>query len=188
MDAYVYLRAAAGRVEDVVIALRGRHGVRRATAVVGDWDVMAAVEAADFRSVATAVLRRIQSVEGVTRTYTAPVVPFEMLGVAGGGWPAPPLPMHGHEHACYVHVRVDAGAVVDVVRALAAIEDVSGVAVVAGVYDVIAEIPLPWEQAAPVVLERIHPVPGVRDTTTLIAVPDLEADEDDEGAFPSSWA
>lgn len=184
----MYLRVAAGRVEDVVIALRGQHGIRRATAVVGDWDVMVAVEAADFQSVATTVLRRIQSIDGVTRTYTAPVVPLDMLGVRGAGWAIPTLPMHGPERACYVHVRVDAGTVTGVVESLAAIEQVSGVAVVAGIYDVLAEIPLAWEQAAPIVLEQIHTVPGVRDTTTLIAVTDLEAAGTDSDAFPSTWA
>jgi DNA-binding Lrp family transcriptional regulator len=188
VDAYVYLRVAPGKVEDVVIALRGQHGIRRATAVVGDWDVMAAVEAPDFQAVATTVLRRIQSVDGVMRTYTAPVVPFDMLGIPGGGRPTPTLPLHGHERACYVHIRADAGAVVGVVQALVAIEEVSAVAVVAGVYDVLAEIPMDWEQAAPIVLERIHVVPGVRDTTSLIAVAELEAAEGDEGAFPSGWS
>lgn len=188
MDAYVYLRVAPGRVEDVVIALRGQHGIHRATAVVGDWDVMVAVEGTDFQTVATAVLRGIHPVEGIVRTYTAPVVPLDVLGIHGGGWAIPAIPMRGQEHACYVHIRADAGSVASAVRSLAAVEHVSGVAVVAGAFDILVEIPLPWEQAAPIILEQIHTIPGVRDTTTLIAVADLEAADVEPDAFPSSWA
>lgn len=188
MDAYVYLRVAPGQVEDVVISLRGQHGIRRATAVVGDWDVMVLVEGADFQAVAAAVLRGIQPVEGVMRTYTTPVVPFDVLGIHGTGWTIPAIPMHGQEHACYVHVRAEAGSVVPAVEALASIRQVSGIAVVAGAFDILVEIPLPWEQAAPIVLEWVHAVPGVRETTTLIAVADLEAADAEADAFPSSWS
>ena len=120
MDAFVYLRVAPGKIEDVVIALRGRHGIRHAVAVVGPWDVMVAVEAADFGSIARTVLRHIQATEGVQHTYTAPVLPLSSLGIYAGGPGMPPMPMHRPGHACYVHIRAaaEAGSVAGIVQAL----------------------------------------------------------------------
>jgi DNA-binding Lrp family transcriptional regulator len=187
MDAYVYLRVASGKVEDVTIALRGGHGIRQAAAVVGAWDVMVAVEGADFRAVANTVLRLIQPIDGVLRTYTMPVVPLDLLGITGGGW-AIPTPMHQEQsEACYVHIRAAAGSIAAIVEALGELEAISGVAVVAGDYDVLAEIPFPWEQAAPVILDQIQAIPGVLETSTsvaILALPELE----DEGDQFTSWA
>ncbi|HZP89801.1 MAG TPA: Lrp/AsnC family transcriptional regulator [Actinomycetota bacterium] len=187
MDAYVYLRVAPGKVEDVVIALRGRHGVRHAAAVVGEWDVMAAVEGADFQAIAGTVLRQVQSVDGVLQTTTTPVVPLDMLGIHGGGWALPTIPMHREGDACYVHVRAAAGSVAAIVEALAELEPVTGVAVVAGEYDVLAEIALPWERAAPVILEQIHAIPGVMATSTSVSLTEIPGDEVEGDQF-STWA
>ncbi len=179
MDAYVYLRTAPGTIENVVIELAGRHGVRKAVPVVGEWDVMLAVQGADFHHIAHTVIRDIHAVAGVTQTYTAPVVPLEMMGIHGGGWAMPSIPMHRHGQACYVHISAEAGKVANIVEALAELEDVSGVAVIAGRYDVIAEIPLPWEQASRVILEVIHGIPGVKATNTAIGIPLPGVDEQD---------
>jgi DNA-binding Lrp family transcriptional regulator len=187
VDAYVYLRVAPGKIDDVVIALRGGRGVRRAVSVVGTWDVMVAAEGADFRAIAKTVLQLIQPIDGVLRTYTTPIVPLELLGIQGGGW-AIPTPMHREEgEACYVHIRAAAGSVAGIVETLGELEAISGVAVVAGEYDVLAEIPLPWEEAAPVVLDRIQTIPGVLMTSTSVAAPAISelADEEDQYA---SWA
>lgn len=188
MDAFVYLRVAPGKIEDVVIALRGRHGIRHAVAVVGPWDVMAAVEGPDFESVARTVLRQIQATEGVMHTYTAPVLPLDMLGIYAGGPGMPATPMHRPGLACYVHIRAapGAGTVAGIVQALGKMDEVAGVAVVAGEYDVVAEIPLAWEEAAPVILDKFHTVPAVQSTVTLVAVPEFTRDPDEEGDF-STW-
>ena len=177
MDAYVYLRIKPGSVENVVAGLRGRPGIRRATAVVGEWDAMVAVEGASLREVARTVLRQIHELEGVTRTYTAPVVSFGTFAILGGGFALPAIPMHRQGNACYVHIIAASGAVVGIVERLAELDDVSGVAVISGEYDVLAEIPLPWEQAGRIILEEIHSIPGVISTTTVVAVP-AELDED----------
>jgi len=187
VDAYVYLRVAPGKVEDVVIALRGRRGVRHAVAVVGEWDVMAALEGADFQAIAGTVLRQVQSVEGVLQTTTTPVVPLDVLGIHGGGWALPALPMHRQGDACYVHVRSAAGAVPGIVEALAELEPVTGVAVVAGEYDVLAEVALPWERAAPVILEQIHAIPGIMATSTSVSLEEIPGDDVETDQF-SSWA
>jgi DNA-binding Lrp family transcriptional regulator len=189
VDAFVYLRVAPGKIEDVVIALRGLHGIRHTVAVVGPWDVMVAVEAGNFESIALTVLRQIQATEGVQHTYTAPVLPLDTLGTYAGGPGMPPMPMHRPGPACYVHIRAAAGpgSVAGVVQALGAMDDVAGVAVVAGEHDVIAEIPLSWEEAAPVILNKIHTIPGVWATTTLVAVPEFGEDADEDADPFSTW-
>jgi len=190
VDAFVYLRVAPGKIEDVVIALRGHHRIRHTVAVVGAWDVMVAVEAADFESIARTVLRQIQATEGVLHTYTAPVVPLTTLGIYAGGPGMPAMPMHRPGPACYVHIRAAAGAgsVAGIVQALVAMDDVAGVAVMAGEHDVVAEIPLTWEEAAPVILEKIHTIAGVSATTTLVAVPEFGEDTDEDAEPFSTWA
>jgi DNA-binding Lrp family transcriptional regulator len=65
-------------------------------------------------------------------------------------------------------------------------DDVAGVSRVAGAYDLLAEIPYGWEEAARVVLDRIQRIPGVRATNTLVAVPSLVLDEEDRDQF-SAW-
>lgn len=188
MDAYVYLRVAPGKVEDVVIALRGARGVRHAIAVVGEWDIMAAVEGTEFRQIADTVLRRVQSIDGVLHTVTTPVVPLEMLGSRGGGLAWPTIPMHREGEASYVHIRGAAGSVIGIVEALAELDAVSGVAVVAGSYDVLAEIPLPWEQAAAVILEQIHSIPGILTTSTSVAVTEFLGPEEADRDQYSAWS
>ncbi len=178
MDAYVYLRVEPGRVEDVVIELAGKRGVRHAVPIVGEWDVMVAVEGADFRSIARTILREIHPIGGVTQTYTAPVVPLEMMGIHGGGWAMPSIPMHHEGPACYVHISAASGSVASIVEALATTEHISGVAVIAGHYDALAEIALPWEEASRVILEVIHAIPGVTATNTAIGIPLPESDEE----------
>jgi len=187
VDAFVYLRTAPGKIEDVVIALRGRRGIRHSVAVVGLWDVMVALEAADFESIARTVLRRIQSIDGVIQTYTAPVVPLDVLGIYAGGPGMPSAPMQREGPACFVHIRTAAGAVAGVVQALAKLEEVSGLAVVAGDHDVLAEVPFAWEQAAPVILREIHTIPGVQTTTTLVGIPEFGEDADEDRDQFSAW-
>jgi DNA-binding Lrp family transcriptional regulator len=178
-------------VQQVVAGVSGLPGVRHATAVVGEWDAMVAVEGASLLEVADSVIAHIHQLDGVLRTYTAPVVPLGALAILGGGWVVPDLPMQHRGSACYAHIKSASGAVASIVERLAELDDVSGVAVVSGEHDVIAEIPLPWEQAGRVILEEIHPIPGVISTTTAVAVlgelGQGGPDEDDRDQF-SAWS
>ena len=56
MDAYVYLRIEPGSMSTVLAGLSSKSGVRRAIAVVGDWDVLAHVEGPDLSTIAVQVL------------------------------------------------------------------------------------------------------------------------------------
>jgi DNA-binding Lrp family transcriptional regulator len=186
VDAFVYLHVRPGRVEDVVVQLQAMHGVRAAATVIGDWDVMAATHGPDLQSIAETVVRRIHRIDGVERTATATVVPGDVLGFAGGGLRTP-VPMQQQGDACFVHVRAEPGAAMRLLEAIAALEDVSAVAMVSGEYDVIAEIPYPWEQAARVIVERILTLPGVLATKTLVSLPHLKPDDEDRDQF-SAWS
>ncbi len=168
-----------------MVQLQGAHGVRAAVALVGDWDVLAAVHGPDLRTIAQIVLRSIHRIEGVTSTMTAPVVPGDVLGLAGGGLRTP-VPMQQRGDACFVHVTIAPGTAAAVVETLAGLEDVAAVALIAGEYDVIAEIPYRWEQAARVIVDLILPIPGIETTKTLVAIPHLELEEEDRDQF-SAW-
>jgi DNA-binding Lrp family transcriptional regulator len=170
VNAFLYLRADPARIDDVVSALAQTPGVRRAVSVTGAWDVLAAMEGADFASIAATIKREVLPIEGVTRSLTAPVVPLDVIGVHGGGWATPGVPLTSGEPACYVHVRAQPGSIAGLVEALGELDEVTGIAVLAGEDDVLLEVPGSWEDASRVVLEAIHALPGVERTNTSIAV------------------
>jgi DNA-binding Lrp family transcriptional regulator len=182
MDAYVYLRTRPGTTARVATTLPTVPGVRRAVIVVGPWDVLAVVEGADLEQIATVVLSRVHQAEGIERTLTVPVVPPDRLAPGGFGAPIPPALIAG---ACYVHIQADPGAAPGIAERLAELEDVSGVAVTGGAYDLLACVAQPWEVASGTILERIHALPGVRSTSTLVSIA-YEEPEEDRDQF-SAW-
>ena len=177
MDAFLYLQVRPGTVEDVVVQLETARGVRAAVAVIGDWDVLAAVHAQDLTGIAETVARDVHRIDGVVRTVTAPVVPGDVLGLAGGGLRRP-VPMQRRGEACFVHVRATPGAAAHLVESIGEVEDVAAVALIAGEYDLIVEVPYPWEQAARVIVTDILSLEGIAATRTLVAVPELQPEED----------
>lgn len=186
MDAFVYVRVRPGRLEDVVVRLRSTHGVRAAVAVVGDWDVLVAAHGADLLAIAQNVIRNIHRIEGIEQTTTAPVVPGDVLGIAGAGLRTS-VPMQQEGDACFVHVKAAPGMAARLVESLADVEGVSAVALIAGEYDLIAEVPFTWEHAARVIVDGILLLPGVAATRTLVAVPALEPVDEDRDQF-SAWS
>ena len=176
MDAYVYLRIEPGTMHDVLAGITARSQVRRASAVVGAWDVMMHVEGTDLATIATQVISEIHRVPGVVQTLTAPVVPPDRIGVAGWTNPGPPAIIHD---ACYVHIRAEAGATAGIAERLGEMTDVvSGIAVLGGGYDLLACVALPWEVGSGVILEKIQPLPGVISTDTLVSIAYDEPEED----------
>jgi hypothetical protein len=175
MDAYVYMQVAPGKVPSVLTQLAGRAGLRKALAVVGKWDVLVQIEGPDLDQIAATVLSQLHGVDGVIRTLTTPVVPADRVGVAGfGNVQAPPI-VAG---ACYVHVQAQAGAAAGLVERVSEMQDVAGVAVLGGDWDLLICIAQPWEVASGVVLEEIHSLPGVGRTSTLVSIAYEEPDED----------
>ena len=183
MEAYVYLRVRPGSLAEVLTSLAARPGIRRAMAVVGDWDVLAQVEGADLAAIASTVLSEMHRIDGVIRTLTAPVVPPDRVGI--GGWGAPQSPGIVRD-ACYVHVKAQAGAAAGLAERLSEIPDVSGVAVLGGAYDLVVCVAQPWEVASGIILEHVHGLPGIVSTNTLISI-GYEEPEEDRDQF-STWS
>ena len=186
MDAFVYLRVRPGKVEEVVVQLENVGGVRAAVPVVGAWDVLAAVQAPDLLGISEEVIRGIHRIDGVERTMTAPVVPGDVYAPPGEGIKTP-IPMQEPGPACFVHVKASPGSAARLAETIAGVEEVSAVAMIAGDHDLIVEIPFPWEQAAPIIVNRILPIEGVQDTRTLVAILFPGPDVEDRDQF-SAWS
>lgn len=176
MDAYVYLRIQPGTMQEVLAGITARSQIRRASAVVGSWDVMVHVEGPDLATIATQVISEIHRLPGVVQTLTAPVVPADRIGVTGFANLGAPAIIHD---ACYVHINAEAGAAAGIAERLGEMTDVvSGVAVLGGEHDLMACVAQPWEVGSSVILETIQSLPGVISTETLISVAYEEPDED----------
>ena len=74
MEAFVYLRVHPGSIVPVRNQLTSSAVARRSIVVIGDWDVLCLIDGPDLASIGTGVLSEIQLIEGIARTYTAPVV------------------------------------------------------------------------------------------------------------------
>lgn len=182
MEAFVYLRVRPGRIVEVRNQLTSTASARRSVVVIGEWDILSLLDGPDLATIGTGVISELGTIEGVERTFTAPVVPPDRLGVVGfGGLPTPQI-IRG---ACYVHIQADAGATAGLYERLGEIAGVSGAAVLGGPWDVIACVPEPWEIASGLVLEKIHALPGIRATSTMVSV-DYEEPTEDRDQF-SSW-
>lgn len=182
MEAFVYLRVRPGTITSVRNQLSSSSVARRSVVVIGDWDAMCLIEAPDLAAIAASVLGEIQMIDGIVRTYTAPVVPPDRLGLVGfGGPPTPPI-VRG---ASYVHIAAEAGAAPGLYERLSEV-GVAGAAVLAGPWDLLACIAEPWEVASGIILDSIQPLPGIRATSTLVSV-EFEEAEEDRDQF-SSWS
>jgi DNA-binding Lrp family transcriptional regulator len=74
MIAYILIQTEVGVAGQVAAEVAGAKGVRSADGVTGPYDVIARAEAADLDELGKLVVGQIQSVTGVTRTLTCPVV------------------------------------------------------------------------------------------------------------------
>jgi DNA-binding Lrp family transcriptional regulator len=175
MDTYVYVSVEPGSIETVLTQLAITQGVRNAVAVLGDWDILAQVEGPDLATIALTILGHVRQIAGVKATMTAPVVPPDRVGIAG--WGAPQTPGLVRD-ACYVHVKAESGAAAGLAERLSELQDVSGVAVLGGEYDLLVCLAQPWEIASGVILEQIHGLPGILATKTLVSVNYEEPDQD----------
>jgi hypothetical protein len=185
VEAFIWLRARPGSAARIAAQLPGKPGIRRAVIVVGDWDVLALSEGNDLNSIATGILANVHTIDGVERTLTSPVVPPDRLGALGAGFGMTHAPQLNPGEACYIQVRAQPGTVPSLVERLSEVEEISGIAALGGEHDLLLEIRGPWEVASGVVLEHVHPMPGVVSTATLVGV-DYQEPEEDRDQF-SAW-
>jgi len=74
VQAYVLIQTEVGKAAQVATAVRDIDGVEAADDVTGPYDVIVKASAGDVDQLGKLVVARIQSIEGITRTLTCPVV------------------------------------------------------------------------------------------------------------------
>jgi DNA-binding Lrp family transcriptional regulator len=74
VNAYVLIQTEVGKAAAVAAEVRSVAGVTEAEDVTGPYDVIVRAEAETVDDLGKLVVARIQSVEGITRTLTCPVV------------------------------------------------------------------------------------------------------------------
>ncbi len=74
VQAYILIQTEVGKAAQVVTEVRGIEGVAEAEDVTGPYDVIVRAEAKNVDELGKLVVAKIQSVEGITRTLTCPVV------------------------------------------------------------------------------------------------------------------
>lgn len=74
VSAYILIQTEVGKASGVVHAIRGLPGVDAADDVTGPYDVIVRASAATMDELGRMVVSQVQSVEGITRTLTCPIV------------------------------------------------------------------------------------------------------------------
>lgn len=74
ISAYVLIQTEVGKAEKVAGSVRKIGGVTSADGVTGPYDVIVRTEAPSLDELGKMVVSQIQAVEGITRTFTCPVV------------------------------------------------------------------------------------------------------------------
>ncbi len=74
VTAYILIQTEVGKAMQVAKSIADIDGVQSAEDVTGPYDVIVRAEAANVDDLGKLVVARVQSVEGITRTLTCPVV------------------------------------------------------------------------------------------------------------------
>ena len=74
VQAYILIQTEAGTTRQVVAAISGVSGVVRVDAVTGPYDIVVLGAAKDLDELGQMIVSHIQTVTGITRTTTCPVV------------------------------------------------------------------------------------------------------------------
>jgi DNA-binding Lrp family transcriptional regulator len=74
VHAYILIQTEVGKAAQVASTIAEINGVTRAEDVTGPYDVIVRAEADTVDELGRLVVARVQSVDGITRTLTCPVV------------------------------------------------------------------------------------------------------------------
>jgi DNA-binding Lrp family transcriptional regulator len=74
VSAYILIQTEVGKAASVAEHISGLQGVASAEDVTGPYDVIVRAEADSVDELGKLVVANVQSVEGITRTLTCPVV------------------------------------------------------------------------------------------------------------------
>ena len=74
VQAYILIQTEVGKAASVATTIAGIGGVTQAEDVTGPYDVIVRAEANNVDELGKLVVAKVQSVAGITRTLTCPVV------------------------------------------------------------------------------------------------------------------
>jgi DNA-binding Lrp family transcriptional regulator len=74
VQAYILIQTEVGKAADVAREIASVSGVNLAEDVTGPYDVIVRAEASNVDELGQLVVARVQSIAGITRTLTCPVV------------------------------------------------------------------------------------------------------------------
>lgn len=74
VQAYVLIQTEVGKAASVAESVRNIEGVESADDVTGPYDVIVKASAPDVDQLGRLVVAQIQTIDGITRTLTCPVV------------------------------------------------------------------------------------------------------------------
>ena len=74
VQAYILIQTEVGRAASVASAISGAPGVISAEDVTGPYDVIVRAEARNVDELGKLVVAKVQTLDGITRTLTCPVV------------------------------------------------------------------------------------------------------------------
>jgi DNA-binding Lrp family transcriptional regulator len=74
VHAYILVQTEVGKAAEVAAAIADISGVTQADDVTGPYDVIVRAEAGNVDDLGKLVVAQIQSVAGITRTLTCPIV------------------------------------------------------------------------------------------------------------------
>ncbi|MBO0810940.1 MAG: Lrp/AsnC ligand binding domain-containing protein [Microlunatus sp.] len=74
VQAYILVQTGVGKAAEVATKIREITGVTLAEDVTGPYDVIVRAEASNVDELGSLVVAKVQTVEGITRTVTCPVV------------------------------------------------------------------------------------------------------------------
>jgi DNA-binding Lrp family transcriptional regulator len=74
VQAYILVQTDVGKSDEVAQAINAIEGVINAVHVTGPYDVIVRAEANSIDELAKVVLTKVQSVKGISRTLTCPIV------------------------------------------------------------------------------------------------------------------
>lgn len=72
--AYVLIKTRVGETSTVRDKLASNENIRAADVIIGPYDILALVEAADLNAIGTVVMQFVHEVGGVENTITCPVI------------------------------------------------------------------------------------------------------------------
>ena len=74
VQAYILVQTEVGKAADVAVHISKISGVTQADDVTGPYDVIVRAQADNVDDLGRLVVAQIQSVDGITRTLTCPIV------------------------------------------------------------------------------------------------------------------